>query len=1476
MKSLVIVFSAMLFSMNYCLTYAEERIGILAIAIGTVSIVRNEAPISAEQGASVFQNDTIITGGKSRAQILLLDQTAINISQKANLKIDHFVVGGSEEGLNVKVGAGTFRFISGKIASRNPKKVNVETPIATIGVRGTEFIGGIATESIVALLDGKINVSSDYSNQLIEINGFGVIIDSLGNISTPVRIPDDTLNGLLDAVSTREEILNQEQDDEEEPLNSEERKSEEDEEPLNSEQSESEEDEEPLNSEESESEGNDEQSLNSEESESKGNDEQLSNSEESESEGNDEQPLNSKESELKGSKKPVTKRETKRSGTLSSNKDSLVALEFANNEAKENNFRNIVALANGLRFTNPLRATITENTVFAEDFGTNIPSRYHLLHTGLTDSHLFSIDPISGALTFIDRPDFERPKDRDLNNIYEVDVFAGAASGAAISDRFRVQITDLPMLPLSDFSNEQTQFTLTSDLTNADAVISALKAEKDAQMTLVTDWESFTGAGGIDGWYTYSPPTDLSFRATGLNVRGLTQDIFLRGIEVVYNARTQLIDVTAIGDMVASVDGARAGNFAVNYGLGFTNRSVSEAIRAGFTPGNWRFSTLPGFGGLEPDADDFISITDSQGRDRKNDIAMIVDFGQYFDVNKKRVNYAGIYQSGTDSAGNRLPLTHLHITTGLPTLEENEDIGGGTHPNSFGVQLGDGHLLTGAGGFTILNDASAQTDSLGQPFTPDAEISVVENLTSVGRITTNRDTTTYELQGWMDSHLFKIDSSGNLSFKNAANFDAPQDTNGDNIYAVGVIAKDSRTNVHNPKQVLVNVTNVVESTLPSTQFKGDVAEFTLTNFDVSSQANLLAAIKAQKDTDMSSEGNWSAFTASGNDLFGAYTTTTPHKLSFRAEGGQVGGVTQDVFLRGLEVVYDASTQLIDLSIQGNMVVSINGEKAGTVVDFGLGFTDRSVTEATAAGLTPGHWRFSTLSNFGGGLLPDADDFISITHGGTDRSNDIAMIIDIGQYKKADGLRVNYAGISQAGSDASGNRLTPTTLSLTTGAPTSVASEIAQSATHPNTLNVRLGSGYFLTNAGGFTLLDNPIIRFGPNGQRIDAIASVSVPSNVAGAVGQLTTNRDQNRYEIQGWQDNGKFSGIDGNGHLNFRGGDASDPSDNDGDNTYVVGVLTIDERTNTPQARHILVNVEDEVNVSIPKKITVRENNSGVATLPAKNVKTGGNITFELAAPNSASNSNELFILDAETGELKFKFDPDFETPADIDTDNVYKVALTATDGVAGILNEILSVTVTDELEATDFSSETGVVPNSTAIALQALSSWEKFYALAHSGIYTFNSTGGSGYPTDFKLIYNANTKKVDVNAKGNVQAIVGGVSDEVFFDLKYTGYDVSSFATNGFAAGQFTLTTNTNAFSGLAPRDGIDNITISDAASGGTDLSTKFHMQVSAQIKQNTNTQKYTAVGSVTHRGTDASLQNLAPSDTVSIELGSPVVSP
>ena len=141
--------------------YAKDPIGVLSAVVGTVKIERSSNVFSGATADKVFEQDKIITFGKSRAQILLSDQTAINISQNAELVLTKFVYGGDEETVAIKVSKGTFRFISGKVATSSPEKVNVETPVATIGVRGTEFIGQIdQAESLVALYNGKIQVAN--------------------------------------------------------------------------------------------------------------------------------------------------------------------------------------------------------------------------------------------------------------------------------------------------------------------------------------------------------------------------------------------------------------------------------------------------------------------------------------------------------------------------------------------------------------------------------------------------------------------------------------------------------------------------------------------------------------------------------------------------------------------------------------------------------------------------------------------------------------------------------------------------------------------------------------------------------------------------------------------------------------------------------------------------------------------------------------------------------------------------------------------------------------------------------------------------------------------------------------------------------------------------------------------------------------------------------------------------------------------
>ena len=102
------------------LAHAEDAIGVLSVVIGSVSIERENSVLQAESKAKVFENDLIITGGKSRAQVLLLDQTAINISQNAELTLDKFVYGGEDDSVSLKVTKGTFRFISGKVADKTP------------------------------------------------------------------------------------------------------------------------------------------------------------------------------------------------------------------------------------------------------------------------------------------------------------------------------------------------------------------------------------------------------------------------------------------------------------------------------------------------------------------------------------------------------------------------------------------------------------------------------------------------------------------------------------------------------------------------------------------------------------------------------------------------------------------------------------------------------------------------------------------------------------------------------------------------------------------------------------------------------------------------------------------------------------------------------------------------------------------------------------------------------------------------------------------------------------------------------------------------------------------------------------------------------------------------------------------------------------------------------------------------------------
>jgi hypothetical protein len=111
-----------------------------ASKIGVASAVKNDVQGGDSRalvaGSSVFEQERVRTGAESVAQLLFLDQTSLSVGPQSEVILDRFVYDPSRGTGDVILSAtrGAFRFVSG---SQNPLSYKINTPSATIGVRGT-------------------------------------------------------------------------------------------------------------------------------------------------------------------------------------------------------------------------------------------------------------------------------------------------------------------------------------------------------------------------------------------------------------------------------------------------------------------------------------------------------------------------------------------------------------------------------------------------------------------------------------------------------------------------------------------------------------------------------------------------------------------------------------------------------------------------------------------------------------------------------------------------------------------------------------------------------------------------------------------------------------------------------------------------------------------------------------------------------------------------------------------------------------------------------------------------------------------------------------------------------------------------------------------------------------------------------------------------------------------------------------------
>jgi hypothetical protein len=124
----------------------EERpIGLVKSASGEASILRDGQRLAALPGSPLRLGDVLVTGSNGALGVILRDDTVLSLGPSSRTGIERFVYEPAQGnlGMVLRVSRGVIEYLSGKISKLAPGSVRIETPVATLGIRGTHLLARI-------------------------------------------------------------------------------------------------------------------------------------------------------------------------------------------------------------------------------------------------------------------------------------------------------------------------------------------------------------------------------------------------------------------------------------------------------------------------------------------------------------------------------------------------------------------------------------------------------------------------------------------------------------------------------------------------------------------------------------------------------------------------------------------------------------------------------------------------------------------------------------------------------------------------------------------------------------------------------------------------------------------------------------------------------------------------------------------------------------------------------------------------------------------------------------------------------------------------------------------------------------------------------------------------------------------------------------------------------------------------------------
>lgn len=686
---------------------------------------------------------------------------------------------------------------------------------------------------------------------------------------------------------------------------------------------------------------------------------------------------------------------------------------------------------------------------------------------------------------------------------------------------------------------------------------------------------------------------------------------------------------------------------------------------------------------------------------------------------------------GPTGGGDDAALFSIDPSTGelsfnsAPDFANPSDVGGDNIYNvNITVTDGEGGSDTQAAIITVTEAAANSAPVITSP----ASVNVDENefaVTTVTATDADTDTVTFSITGGADAALFSIDANtGELTFNSAPNFEAPVDTNDDNIYEVEVTADDGNGGA-DTQTILAAIQEVNEppvfspSVLFTPYFEGQpsllVAQVSAHDTEDVGDDGITYSIVGGEDAALFSVdpiiGDVSFIAAPDYEVPGDADGNNIYRLTVQATDPRGGIATQDLEVEvrdAAEISIPEGSTYIDQvapstgAISGTPMYSIDNKYDGHLmsIDPGTGaltFNAAPDYESPQDYSSDGVYNVQVrITGSEGGedvqffnvTVSDQPEVQITSNGGGDTASITADEYQTAAITTVTATEVGGSPATYAitgGSNAWDFQIDTNTGELTFTSP---AMMMAEWRTEPLEVEVTAtgGDGSTDTQTLAVTVQNvnsTPVIDGGDT-----RVVSVESGETAVTTVTATDADDDGITYSILSSGDSELFSIDPVTGELTFNDPpDVAAPGDSDGNNVYELTVEARDDNAAVAESdfQSILVEVTDPDAANAAPVITsdgggasatvsINEGETAVTTVQASDADDDA-VTYAI----TGGADRDLFEIDPATGELGFVTAPDYESPTDSNGNNLYEVQVQASDGNGGVDTQFISVTVND-----------------------------------------------------------------------------------------------------------------------------------------------------------------------------------------------------